>query len=112
LAIFTRWKNQPSLVRAYQNVGRETSHVIEAFRSLDLHPAPRSTILVKGNPFNPGQGWDSILIPSLMWSDHSLRIWSDDLNKPTPQQQASMDYVILLTEFHAEVVRAPESQRR
>ena len=71
LAIFTRWKNQPSLVRVYQNVGQETSHVVEAFRSLDLHPAPRSTILVKGNPFIPGQKWDALFIPSLMWNDHS-----------------------------------------
>jgi hypothetical protein len=112
LAIFTRWKNQPSLVRVCQNVGQETSHVIEAFRSLDLHPAPRSTILVKGNPFIPGQGWDALFIPSLMWNDHSLRISLDGLNKPTPQERENMDYVILLTEFHAEVVRSPESQRR
>ena len=110
LAIFTRWKNQPSLVRVYQNVGQETSHVVEAFRSLDLHPAPRSTILVKGNPFIPGQKWDALFIPSLMWNDHSLRIWLDGLNKLTPQQLANMDYVILLSEFHAEIARAPESQ--
>jgi hypothetical protein len=112
LAIFTRWNNQPSLVRAFRNVGQKTSHVVRAFRSLDLRPAPRSTILVKGNPFIPGQGWDSSFIPALVWNDHSLRIWLDGLNKLTPQQLANMDYVILLSEFHAEVVRAPESQRR
>ena len=46
-----------------------------------------------------------------MWNDHSLRIWLDGLNKPThPQERANMHYVILLSEFHAEIVRAPESQ--
>jgi hypothetical protein len=111
LGTFTRWKNQPSLVRAYQNTGQETSHVIEAFRSLHLHPAPGSTILVKGNPLIRGQGWDVRFIPFLMWNDHSLQICLDGLNKPTPQQQAKMDYVILLTEFHAEVVRSPDNPK-
>jgi hypothetical protein len=112
LAIFTRWKNQPPLVRAFRNVGQKTSHVIQAFRSLDLRPESQSTILVKGNPFIPGQGWNSLFIPSLLWNDHSLRIWLESLNKLTPQQLANMDYVILLSEFHVEVIRAPESQRR
>jgi hypothetical protein len=112
LAIFTRWKNQPSYVRAFQNVGQKTSHVAQAFRSLDLRPAPGSTILVKGNPFIPGQGWNALFIPSLLWNDHSLQIWLDGVNKLTPQQLEKVDYIILLSEFHAEIVRAPESQRR
>jgi hypothetical protein len=112
LAIFTRWKNQPSYVRAFQNVGQKTSHVAQAFRSLDLRPAPGSTILVKGNPFIPGQGWNALFIPALLWNDHSLQIWLDGLNKLTPQQLEKMDYIILLSEFHAEVIRSPESQRR
>jgi hypothetical protein len=114
LAIFTRWKNQPYVVRASISWGQKTSHVVQAFRSLDLRPAPHSTILVKGNPFIPGQGWegwDSLFIPSLVWNDHSLRIWLESLNKLTPQQVANMDYVISLSEFKAEVVRAPKSQR-
>jgi hypothetical protein len=112
LAIFTRWKNPPSYVRAFQNVGQKTSHVIQAFRALDLRPAPRSGILVKGNPFIPGQGWNARFIPALLWNDHTLRIWMDGLNKLTPQQLENMDYIILLSEFHAEVARAPEPQRR
>jgi len=112
LAIFTRWKNQPSLVQACQNVGQKTSHVIQAFRSLDLRPASHSTILVKGNPFIPGQGWNSLFIPLLLWNDHSLQIAVEGLNKLTPQQVAKVDYVILLGEFRAEVIRARESERR
>jgi hypothetical protein len=112
LAIFTRWKNQPPLVRAFRNVGQKTSHVIQAFRSLDLRPATHSKILVKGNPFIPGQGWNALFIPSLLWNDHSLQIWLDGLNKLTPQQLEKIDYIILLSEFHAEVIRSPESQRR
>ena len=53
LAIFTRWKNQPSLVRVYQNVGQETSHVIEAFRSLDLTPGTREHDSGEGKPVHP-----------------------------------------------------------
>lgn len=110
LAIFTRWKNQPSVVRAFQSVGQETSHVVEAFRSLDLNPAPGSTILVKGNPFIPGQEWDSFFIPSLMWNDHSLQIWIDDLSKIAPEQRAKADYVISLTEFNATLIRSPNNR--
>jgi hypothetical protein len=115
LAIFTRWKNPPPYVRAFQNYGQKTSHVAQAFRSLDLRPVPGSWILVKGNPFMPsqwGEGWDVLFIPALLWNDHSLHILLEGLNKLTPQQVANMDYVILLSEFHAEIVRAPESQRR
>jgi hypothetical protein len=108
LAIFTRWKNQPPLVRAFRNLGQKTSHVIQAFRSLDLRPATHSKILVKGNPFIPGQGWNARFIPSLLWNDHSLQIWLDGLNKLTPQQLEKMDYIILLSESHAEVIRSPD----
>lgn len=112
LAIFTRWKNPRSFVRAYQNLGQKTSHVVQAFRALDLRPAPHSTILVKGNPLIPGQGWNALFIPALLWNDHSLQIWLDGLDKLTPQQLKELDYVILLTEFHAGVARAPKAQQR
>jgi Glycine zipper len=112
LAIFTQWENQRfGRVRASLNVGQRTSHVIQAFRSLDLHPAPGSTILVKGNPFIHTQGWDPFFIASLVWNDHSLRIWLEGLNKLTPQQLANVDYVISLSEFQAEIVRSPESHQ-
>jgi hypothetical protein len=111
LALFTRWQNRPSIVRAFQNLGQKTSHVAQAIRSLDFRPAPGSTILVKGNPFIPGQGWNSLFIPALVWNDHSLRIWLDGLNKLTPQELAAVDYVIFLSEFRAEIVRVPESQQ-
>jgi hypothetical protein len=108
LAIFTQWENQRSGVH-WLNLGQKTSHVIQAFRSLDLHPVPGSTILLKGNPF--GDLLDPLFIASLVWNDHSLRIWLEGKNQLTPQQLADVNYVISLSEFQAEIVRAPESHR-
>ena len=63
IAIFTRWKNRPAYVRAFRNLGQKTSHVVQAFRALDLRPAPGSTILVKGNPSIPDLGWRGLFYP-------------------------------------------------
>jgi hypothetical protein len=109
LAIFTERENPPAYVRAFLKVGEKSSHIIEAFRSLNLHPAHGSAILVKGN--NLESRLHIVHIASLVWNDHSLRIWLDGQNDLMPQQPANMDYVISLSEFRAEIVRAPESER-
>jgi len=105
LASFTQRENQ-RVKRRWPNLGQKTSHVIQAFRSLDLHPAPGSTILLTGNPF--GEEWYPLFIASLVWNDHSLRIWLEDKHQLTPRQLANVNYVISLSEFQAEIVRAPE----
>jgi len=105
LASFTQRENQ-RVKRRWPNLGQKTSHVIQAFRSLDLHPAPGSTILLTGNPF--GEEWYPLFIASLVWNDHSLRIWLEDKHQLTPRQLVNVNYVISLSEFQAEIVRAPE----
>ena len=48
LALFTRWENQRfGRIRALLNSHQKTLHVIQAFRSLNLHPAPGSLILLR-----------------------------------------------------------------
>jgi hypothetical protein len=113
LAIFTKWENQRfDLIHAFLRVGQKTSHVIQAFHSLDLHPAPGSTILLLQKEELFQNKGNLLFTASVVWNDHSLRIWLEGLNKPTPQQLANVDYIISLSEFKAEIVRAPKSQRR
>jgi hypothetical protein len=107
LAIFTQWENQRLGVPGLK-VGAKTSHVIQAFRSLELRPKPGSSVLLllKENIFQ--NKWNVLFLASLIWNDHSLRIWVEDANQLTPQQQANVDYIILLSELHAKVIRSPE----
>jgi hypothetical protein len=52
--------------------------------------------------------WNAFFIASLVWNDHSLRIWVEKADELTPQQQANVDYIISLGEFSADVIRSPE----
>jgi hypothetical protein len=62
--------------------------------------------LLKENLFQ--NKWNVFFIASLAWNDHSLRIWVENVNELTPQQQANVDYIISVSEFKADVVRSPE----
>jgi hypothetical protein len=107
LAAFTQKENQRLRV-PWLNVGAKTSHVIHTFRSLSLRPLHGSSILLllKENLFQ--NKWNVFFIASLVWNDHSLRIWVENVNELTPQQQANVDYIISVSEFEADVVRSPE----
>ena len=107
LAAFTQKENQRLRV-PWLNVGAKTSHVIHTFRSLGLRPLHGSSILLllKENLFQ--NKWNVFFIASLAWNDHSLRIWVENVNELTPQQQANVDYIISVSEFEAELVRSPE----
>jgi hypothetical protein len=107
LAVFTQQENQRLRV-PWLNVGAKTSHVIHTFRSLGLRPLHGSSILLllKENLFQ--NKWNVFFIASLAWNDHSLRIWVENVNELTPQQQANVDYIISISEFDADVVRSPE----
>jgi hypothetical protein len=107
LAAFTQRENQRLRV-PWLGVGAKTSHVIQTFRSLGLRPMHDSRILLllKENLFQ--NKWNAFFIASLVWNDHSLRIWVESADELTPQQQANVDYIILLSEFSADVIRAPE----
>ena len=112
LAIFTQWENQRSgRIPALLSIGQKTSHFTQAFRSLDLHPAPGSMILLRPenrfyqNPYYPA------FVASLVWNDHSLRIDVDGQNQPTEQQIQNMKYIISFNEFELKVIRRPEPVR-
>jgi hypothetical protein len=106
-AAFTQQENQRLRV-PYLIIGGKTSHVINTFRSLDLRPSHGSKILLllKENLFQ--NKWNVFFIASLVWNDHSLRIWVENVNELTPQQQANVDYIISVGEFDADVLRSPE----
>ena len=106
LAVFTQRENQRLQV-PWLNVGAKTTDVIQTFRSLGLRPIPGSRILLllKENPFQ--NKWNAFFIASLVWNDHSLRIWVETADELRPQQQANVDYIISLTECEATVIRSP-----
>jgi hypothetical protein len=112
LAIFTDWENHrlgavPNLL----GVGRKVSHVIAAFDSLKLRPAPHSTVLLKIDEPLFQNKWHPLFIASLVWNDHSVQIGIDKLIKLTPEQLAKVDYIISLTEFKATVIQSPNGQK-
>ena len=110
-ALFTDWQNRrlrtvPNLL----SVGDKVSHVIAAFHSLNLRPAPHSTVLLRPEEQLFQNKWHPLFIASLVWNDHSLQIGIDKLNRLTPEQFAKVDYIISLTEFEATVLRSPNGQ--
>ena len=107
VAAFTKRENQ-RLQAPWLNVGTKTSHVIQTFRSLGLRPmhGSRILLLLKENIFQ--NKWNVFFIASLVWNNHSLHIWVENVNELTPQQQANVDYIISISEFNAHVIRSPE----
>src|SRR4029077_4968974 len=98
LAAFTQRENQRLRV-PWRNVGSNTSHVIQAFRSLRPRPLHGSSVLLLLKENILQNKWNVFFIASLVWNDHSLRIWVENINELTPQQQANIDYIISVTEF-------------
>lgn len=125
LAILTQWENQRfDRIPGLLSVGEKTSHVIQAFRSLDLHPSPGSTILLKPENHFYQNGYYPAFVACLIWNDRSLSIYVDDQGltlssgplgfasrQLTAQQIAAMDYIISFDEFRAEVIRTPNAGR-
>ena len=132
LAVFTQWENQRSgRVRAILNSGQKAVHVIQAFRSLNLHPAPGSMILLtpekqfyqsgyypayfaslaRDNPLRQvivelaPRYW--YYVASLVWGNRTLRIYVEDRDQLTEEQIAKMNYIISFDEFQAKLMRGP-----
>ena len=108
-AVFTNWQNQRfDTTRALLNSEEKSLHVIQAFRSLALHPEPGSTILLRPekrfyqNPYYP------LFVASLVWNDHSLRIRVEGQQRLDEREIAEFSYVISFTEFQAKLLRAPK----
>jgi hypothetical protein len=107
LAAFTQRENQRLRVPLF-NVGTKTSHVIHTFRSLGLSPRHGSSILLLLNENIFQNKWNVFFTASLIWNDHSLRIWVENVNELTPQQRANVDYIISVSELDANVIRSPK----
>jgi hypothetical protein len=117
LAVFTQWENQRfDQIPALLNAGQKACRVIQALRSLNLHPAPGSMILLRGWPYRSdpfwANGWNNVFIASLVYNDHSLRIYHEGTNQLTEQEVAKMDYIISVDEFHADLNHSPNRGSR
>ena len=116
LAVFTQWENQRfDRVPALLNSGQKALRVIQALRSLNLHPAPGSMILLRGWPYRSdpfwSNGWNTVFIASLLYNDHSVRIYHEGTNQLTQQEIAKMDYIVSVDEFHAKLNHSPTAVR-
>ncbi|MGE5207990.1 MAG: hypothetical protein ACM3KL_01525 [Alphaproteobacteria bacterium] len=108
LATFVEWENRRvGNVSALLGIGQKVSHVIAAFDSLNLQPAPNSTVLLKVDDQLFHNKWHALFIASLVWNDHSIQIWIENLSKITAAQRAKADYIILLTQSEATLIRSP-----
>jgi len=132
LAVFTQWENQRSgRVPTILNSGQKAVHVIQALRSLNLHPAPGSTILLMPEKHFLQRGYypgyfaslarDNPLrqvivelaprywyyVASLVWGNPSLRIYVEDRDQFSEEQIAKINYIILFDEFQAKLTRGP-----
>jgi len=108
-AVFTQWENQRfDRTGGLLSSEEKSLHVIQAFRSLALHPEPGSTILLRPekrfyqNPYYP------LFVASLVWNDHSLRIRVEGQQRLDEREIAEFSYVISFTEFQAKLLRAPK----
>jgi hypothetical protein len=112
LAVFTHWQSHRfDQIRALVSSGQKSLHVIQALRSLNLHPRPGSTILLKPetrfyqNPYYPK------FVATLVWKDRSLRMYVSGQPQRTQQEIANMNYVVSFNELSAKLVRAAEPDR-
>jgi hypothetical protein len=132
LALFTGWEHQRLGVdRAFRDSGQKTLHVIRAIQSLNLHPPPGGTILLRPekhflqNGFYPGffasfapndpmreliakaspEYWRCVAL--LVFGDRSVQIQVEGQHQLTEEQIAKLDYVISFDEFQATIVRGP-----
>jgi hypothetical protein len=112
VAMITQWENRHlGRIQGIFERGETTLRAIKSFSSLELHPAPGSTILLKSTlPFK--NKWTPLFIASLVWNDHSLNIWVDDQNELSPEQLAKVNYIIAFTESETTLLRSPESRQQ
>lgn len=109
VAAFTQIENQRSgYVAAWLSSSQKVSHVIKAVQSLNLRPAPRSSVLLKPKEDLFPNKWHVLFIASLVWNDHSLRIWLEGADQFFPRQLSGFDYIIALGEFDAQVIHSPD----
>jgi hypothetical protein len=108
-AVFTQWENQRfDRTRGLLSSEDKSLRVIQAFRSLALHPEPGSTILLTPEKRFYQNSYYPLFVASLVWNDHSLQIYVEGQQRLTEREIAEISYVISFTEFQAKLVRAPK----
>ena len=104
-AVFTHWKNRRfDGIRGPLGSGQKSLRVIQAFRSLNLHPPSSSLILLKPEMRFYQDGYYPAFVASLVWNDRSLHIYVAGQHQPTQPQIAAISYVISFDEFEAKLV--------
>jgi hypothetical protein len=109
LAIHAERQNQRKVAKLLR-IGEKESHLIQAFRTLNLRPKPGCRILLVENPFADapvGGPWYPLFIATLLWHDHSLTIYQEGLHKLNAHQIANMDYILAVHEHKVDVLRQP-----
>jgi hypothetical protein len=110
LAFFTEWQSHRfNQTRILVSSGQKSLRVIQALRSLNLHPHPGSTILLKPETRFYQNAYYPAFVASLVWHDRSLRVYVAGQHQLTQQQIANPSYVISFNEFSAHLVDAAES---
>jgi hypothetical protein len=108
-AVFTQWENQRfDRTRGLLNSEEKSLHVIQAFRSLALHPERGSRILIRPERRFYQNGYYPLFVASLVWNDHSLRISVEGQQPLVEREIAEINYIISFTEFQAKLLRAPK----
>jgi hypothetical protein len=109
VAAFTQLQNQRSgYIPVWLSSSQKVSHVVKAVQSLDLRPAPGSTVLLRVNEDLFQNKWHALCIASLVWNDHSLGIWLEGVDQFLRRQPSHFDYIIALGEFDAHLIHSPE----
>jgi len=104
-AVFTHWESQRfDRTRGLLSSGQKSLHVIQAFRSLDLHPPPGSSLLLKPETRFYQNGYYPAFVAWLVWNDRSLRIYVAGQHQLTQRQIGKISYVISFNEFEAQLV--------
>jgi hypothetical protein len=108
-AVFTLWEGQRfDRTRGLLNSEEKSLHVIQAFRSLALHPEPGTGILLRPEKRFYQNGYYPLFVASLVWNDHSLRIYVEGQQHLAGREIADTSYVISFTEFEAKLLRGPK----
>ena len=108
-AVFAQWENQRfDRTRGLLNSGEKSLRVIQAFRSLALHPEPGSRILLRPEKRFYLNDYYPLFVASLVWNDHSLQIYVEGQPQLSQHQVAKVDCVVSFNEFQAKLVPAPD----
>lgn len=106
-AFFTYWQNDRlNRTAALLNFEQKSLNVIEAFRSLNLHPSPGSSILLQPERRFYRNNYYPAFVASLVWNDHSLRVYVAGMHQLTEHDIAMIKYVITFNEFKARLLAA------